>query len=473
MDVSIVISECVFFKNGIREYFNIRSEGSTEVEPKDAWLPEAAVVHLPRHEPSFLSTLNEIIKVLNESDNRITVVFVTDASALLIAKTLTANVKKKILRRNDFIIAPVSCTVENVDKLLKRGSTIHTCLMCNAFLENVMGKMTSKGMSSRELQVLINVYRGKDMRSQASETGLSIKSLYNYRLTGMKKFKRLGIETLATDQTSGIICDRHFNCLSENERRFVNAVAADDIFMVFQPIVNHNLRLQGFELLVRWVEDAAIKYPGDFLPGLRSKYPWMVLTAFALRHAIKMIKRYQGRYYFSVNLPNQLIHEQGLVNMLAAARSSLTNQTCKSLVLEINEKTSFEHHPEVIDNINSIQNMGYRVFLDDCFSAKSAFFPVRDVKFDGYKIDISAVNDSLHDFDCLALIQSLQHYCSLTNRKCIAEGIDRIEKINCLRHLSVLDFQGALISKPLKEEAMDQFIQESNEFLKPGISLAG
>lgn len=473
MDVSIVISECAFFKNGIREYFNIRSEGSTEVEPKDAWLPEAAVVHLPRHEPSFLSTLNEIIKVLNESDNRITVVFVTDASALLIAKTLTANVKKKILRRIDFIIAPVSCTVENVDKLLKRGSTIHTCLMCNAFLENVMGKMTSKGMNSRELQVLINVYRGKDIRSQASETGLSIKSLYNYRLTGMKKFRHWGMETLATDQTPGIICDKHFNCLSENEKHFISAVAADDIFMVFQPIVDHNLRLQGFELLVRWLDDGIIRYPGDFLPGLRSKYSWMVLSAFALRNAIKMINRFQGRYYFSVNLPNQLIHEQGIVNMLAAARSSLTNQTCKSLVLEINEKTSFEHHPEVIDNINSIQNMGYRVFLDDCFSAKSAFFPVRDVKFDGYKIDISAVNDSLHDFDCLALIQSLQHYCSLTNRKCIAEGIDRIEKINCLRHLSVLDFQGALISKPLKEEAMDQFIQESNEFLKPGISLAG
>lgn len=473
MDVSIVISKCAFFKKGIREYFKIRTEASTEVEPKDAWLPEAAIAHLPRHEYSFLSTLNEIIKVLNESDNIITVVFVTDASALLIAKTLIANIKKRILRRIDFIIAPVSCTVQNVDKLLKTGSAIHNCLMCNAFLENLQGTMTSKGMCNRELQVLTNVYRGRDLRSQVSETGLSVKSLYKYRLTGMKKFKCWSMATLTTDKKPGIICDRHFDCLSEDERSFVNAVAENDIFVVFQPIVDHNLRLQGFEILVRWLQGGIIRYPGDFLPGFRSKYPWMVLSAFVLRHAIKMINRFQGKYYFSINLPSQLIYEQGVVKMLNVARSSINNQNYNSLVLELNEKTSFEHHPEVIDNIISIQNLGYRVFLDDCFSDKSAFFPVRKVKFDGYKIDMSAVSDSLCDFDCLALINSLQHYCSLTNRKCIAEGIDSIEKLNSLRHLTELDFQGGLISRPLSEEAMIKFVQESNEIIKFSISLAG
>lgn len=473
MNVRIVISKCTFFEKGINEHFRVKNEASTTVEHREEWLPDSAVVHLPKHEYSFLSNLNEMIKVLNESKNTITVVLVTDASALFIAKTLISNIKKKRLKRIDFLMASVSCTVQSVDKLLKRGSTIHNCLMCNAFLDNLLGNMTSKGMSNRELQVLINVYRGRDLRSQVSETGLSVKSLYNYRLTGMKKFQCWGMATLTTDKKTGIVCDRHFNFLSENERRFVNAVAADDIFVVFQPIVDHNLRLQGFELLVRWLQDGIIRYPGDFLPEFRSSYTWMVLSAFVLHHAIKMINRFQGRYYFSVNIPSQLINEQGIVKMLDAARSSITNQNYTSLVLELNEKTSFEHHPEVIDNINSIQGLGYRVFLDDCFSSKSAFFPVRKVKFDGYKIDMSAVSDSLCDFDCLALIQSLQHYCSLTNRKCIAEGIDSIQKINALRHLSKMDFQGTLISKPLKADAMIKFVQNSNEIIKSGISLAG
>ena len=86
---------------------------------------------------------------------------------------------------------------------------------------------------------------------------------------------------------------------------------------------------------------------------------------------------------------------------------------------------------------------------------------------------MSAVSDSLCDFDCLALINSLQHYCSLTNRKCIAEGIDSIKKLNALRHLTKLDFQGGLISRPLSEESMIKFVQESDEIIKFSISLAG
>lgn len=278
----------------------------------------------------------------------------------------------------------------------------------------------------------------------------------------MKKFQCWRMETLNMDNQLGMIFNRKFKLLSEDERNFISAVAAGDIFVVFQPIVDHNLRLQGFELLVRWLKDGIIRYPAEFLPNFRSQHPWMVLSAFVLDHAVNMINRFQGQYYFSVNVPSLLIHDQSILNLLDAFRSSITNNIYDSLVLEIDENTSFEHYPEVIHNINYIQDLGHRVFLDDCYSARSAFFPVRKVKFDGYKIDISAVNDCLSDFDCLALIQSLQHYCSLTNKKCIAEGIDSIEKINILRHCSKMDFQGALISNPLKEDAMIRFVQNSN-----------
>lgn len=263
----------------------------------------------------------------------------------------------------------------------------------------------------------------------------------------------------------------HFNGLTAAERLFVNAVAKGDIFVVYQPIVDNTLRVQGFELLVRWQRTDLVIYPGEFLPSLRNDYTWMVLTAFVLRNAIKMINRYDGKFYYSINIPNQLIHERGIVKMLESARSSIANQNYKNLVLEINEKTSFESHPEVTDNIKVIQDLGYRVFLDDCFSELSAFFPVRKLKFDGYKIDISAVRDSLHDFDCLALIQSLQYYCYLTKRKCIAEGIDSIEKIKSLRQLTNLEFQGSLISIPLSEEATVKFIEGISYTHKSLISL--
>lgn len=275
---------------------------------------------------------------------------------------------------------------------------------------------------------------------------------------------------LVTLQNSDVDYGRNLKFLSAEERCFVNAVAADDTFVVFQPIVDHGFKVQGFEILIRWLKDGIVRYPAEFLPGLQSKFSWMVLSEFVLSHAVKMINRFEGRYYFSINIPVQLIHEQDIVKILETARSSIINENYDSLVLEVNEKTSFERHPEIIDNIITIQEMGYRVFLDDCFSDKSAFFPVRKVKFDGYKIDMGAVNDCLYDVDCLALIQSLQHYCLLTNKKCIAEGIDKVEKIDTLRHLTKLEFQGALFGNPMNEKDFFQFIQEN---IKLGTYSAG
>lgn len=62
----------------------------------------------------------------------------------------------------------------------------------------------------------------------------------------------------------------HFNGLTAAERLFVNAVAKGDIFVVYQPIVDNTLRVQGFELLVRWQRTDLVIYPGEFLPSLRN-----------------------------------------------------------------------------------------------------------------------------------------------------------------------------------------------------------
>ncbi len=44
--------------------------------------------------------------------------------------------------------------------------------------------------------------------------------------------------------------------------------------------------------------------------------------------------------------------------------------------------------------------------LDDCFSRSSVLFPVRTVRFNEYKLDISIVNDLQRDPHALALIKA-------------------------------------------------------------------
>ncbi|MFV5930472.1 EAL domain-containing protein, partial [Klebsiella aerogenes] len=97
-------------------------------------------------------------------------------------------------------------------------------------------------------------------------------------------------------------------------------------------------------------------------------------------------------------------------------------------------------------------------FLDDCFSHSSVMFPVRTARFSGYKLDMSIVNDFQRDPHALVLIKSLVYYCQLTQNRCIAEGVDSLEKFNQLKALGVDRFQGYLFSPPVTREHLGEII---------------
>ena len=98
--------------------------------------------------------------------------------------------------------------------------------------------------------------------------------------------------------------------------------------------------------------------------------------------------------------------------------------------------------------------------LDDCFSQSSVMFPVRSVRFSAYKLDMSIVNDMQRDPHALALIKSLLYYCQLTGSRCVAEGVDSLDKFNRLKALGIDHFQGYFISPPVERENVSDLIHQ-------------
>ena len=64
------------------------------------------------------------------------------------------------------------------------------------------------------------------------------------------------------------------------------------------------------------------------------------------------------------------------------------------------------------------------------------------------------------DGEALALVKSLSYYCKLTNRYCIAEGVDRPEKMAILQESGISFYQGNYISEPITGDELPQFISE-------------
>jgi len=247
--------------------------------------------------------------------------------------------------------------------------------------------------------------------------------------------------------------------MSKTDQEFARAIETEDIYPVFQPVTDKNRNIVGFEILIRWLRNGNEQMPGDFLPLLSSQGSWFSLTASMIDAAIDGINQFNGQLFFAVNMTSDVLAEKGVLSLLSSAKKKLSrHEWSDCLILELSERTVMAKGGENEECIIQLINDGWRVELDDCFSLGSVFFPVRRVRFHGYKLDREIVSTYLTDSYDTSLIKSLVLFCTLTGASCTAEGIDTPEKFNIMSQAGVEKFQGFEISRPVKKEFLDDIV---------------
>ncbi|POT57223.1 fimbrial protein [Citrobacter amalonaticus] len=321
---------------------------------------------------------------------------------------------------------------------------------------------TTNGLSKQELNAILDLLLGFNIAERAQYRGVSQKTLYNQRTSGLKKMVEHHPLLAANFPGNPVTRQNRMNSggLSAFEREFVHAIHCRQVFPVFQPIIDDKHRLQGVEILSRWRRNGNVLPPGAFLPQISSEYAWMVLTAFVLQEAIQKINQYPGDIYFAINIPSALASHENLVRMMEKARQKLHQpRRTDRLVLEFAETIDVRRQGKTSEVVAELQQHGFRVTLDDCFSQGSVMFPVRQIRFSEYKLDMGIINDMQRDPHALALIKSLIYYCQLTGSRCIAEGVDSVEKLTMLKALGMDRFQGHLISPPVGSHELGTLIR--------------
>lgn len=431
---------------------------------------ERVVVYVPNDPYWMLSTLRYLITLLNNSSHMFWVLIISRIPASWLWNVIKSQVNKNKVERSVIYIAPSNLPCEKLSELLLPERIYCPYLRQVAAAENYfLGKyedmqFTNKkeGLSKKEMQVLVDSFYGCDITAQAASLGVSKKTLYNQRLSGIKKMAGVVPFLLSstrdkTDMATGEMT--MLNKLSAFEREFAHALYCNELFVVFQAVTKDTHNLEGFEILIRWYSKGQILKPDEFLPRLHSPYVWIILTAFLIQKAVSYINLYEGKYFFSINIESTTIDNEGLVRMLDTAKKQLHSlEWAKKFVLEINERNDLYQNEQSIQNLAHLQEQGFTIVLDDCYSTNSVIFPVRKFQFDGYKLDMSVVNMLSRDEEALALVKSLSYYCTLTNRYCIAEGVDSLEKAEILSESGITFYQGNYISEPVKGDDLQGFI---------------
>ncbi|MRM10088.1 EAL domain-containing protein [Enterobacter cloacae subsp. dissolvens] len=335
-------------------------------------------------------------------------------------------------------------------------------LLRNSHLDG-SDKGHQKGLTQRELDVLLNFYRGMSVNQQCEKLGLTNKTVYTHRKEGLRKLQLIHLwlnDPKAYSSEGAVGRQTEREPLSSTEVDVFNALLKREIFPAYQIITDKYKKGVGFEILLRWNKNGKILKSAHFLAEVKNRELWLNITALVLHAAISGINKYNGKYYFSINIPPQLAAGNALPEMAKKAIKMLLNpQWAGNLVFEFAEDIDVTKDKTIPETMRRLRSTGCRLFLDDCFSSHQTMFPIRQVHFDGLKLDRDIVGQFVANDNDYNLIKAIQIYSDMTGSECIAEGVDSAEKFEKLVALGVKSFQGYYLSRAVKEEELDRMVR--------------
>ncbi|HEA0586128.1 TPA: EAL domain-containing protein [Escherichia coli] len=271
-----------------------------------------------------------------------------------------------------------------------------------------------EGLNSRELVVLLKSFMGVKTKILAKQYCLSIKTIYSQKLSGLKKLSS------QFPDTATLLPDKHRD-LIRNENKYISelkqfvvleALLKNELFSVFQPVVMSDGQVAGFEVLIRWHKNGQVMLPSMFFQEIHSREEWVMLTEFVIHEAIDAINKFNGKFWFTVNIPATLAESSSLQEIFNVAIVKLKNpKWVGCLIAEFSECTEVRVGGNVEKNIITLNSQGINVYLDDCFSESNCEFIESGVSFNGYKLDMSLIRNALFDFKAISKIKKHCFLC--------------------------------------------------------------
>jgi EAL domain-containing protein (putative c-di-GMP-specific phosphodiesterase class I) len=129
------------------------------------------------------------------------------------------------------------------------------------------------------------------------------------------------------------------------------------------------------------------------------------------------------------------------------------------IVLEVTEYAPIRDYTTFREALDPLRKQGMRIAIDDAGSGYSSFQHVLELETDIIKLDIT-LTQSIHSNKRKYLfVKALCAFSKAINCSIVAEGVETVEELNCLRELGVDSVQGYLIGKPMPIEKAVSYIK--------------
>ncbi|MDE7138149.1 MAG: EAL domain-containing protein, partial [Ruminococcus sp.] len=234
---------------------------------------------------------------------------------------------------------------------------------------------------------------------------------------------------------------------------FENAIETGQFRAYIQPQITADGRINGGEVLVRWIHPDGVIPPCKFIEifeqtGLISRldiYMWEL----ACIQLDKWNREGRTDYYLSVNISQKDFYLLDVYEVITSLVDKYQINP-ESLHLEITE-TAVMNNPAVqLKLIQRLRDFGFIIEIDDFGSGYSSLNTLKDLTADVLKIDMGFLKDTENKEErsktILGMIVSLAKSLDM---EVITEGVETKEQVNFLTEFGCDIFQGYFFAKPM------------------------
>lgn len=304
------------------------------------------------------------------------------------------------------------------------------------------------------------IYTGVSMGvSIYPEDGKSYDELVQAADTAMHQVKASGKNNFQffTQTMNEKITERLF---LENGLR--NAVAHNEIFLVYQPKVNiETNKVYGMEALARWKHPKlGLIRPDKFIAVSEETGQIYNLGLWITKQALidtKALHEAGHRLIVSINVSSKQLENENFVNDICSLVTEIGVE--KGYVeLEITESHIMSNIDEALIILKELSSSGFKLSIDDFGTGYSSLSYLKKLPAQTIKIDRSFVLDIDKDEDDKSIVATIIAMARALGKDVIAEGSETQEHIDALKYLHCHKIQGYFFSKPLEINLFREFI---------------
>ena len=153
--------------------------------------------------------------------------------------------------------------------------------------------------------------------------------------------------------------------------------------------------------------------------------------------------------YLSINFLPQAVYDPKACIRLTLETARRTGFPLERLTFEFTENEEIADANHLLRIIAEYRRHGFRIALDDFATAYSGLARLADLKPDIIKLDRALIMDCDKDRMRLRIVAGMVGMAANLGIKVVAEGIERIEEVECLRQVGVRFMQGYYFARPM------------------------